>query len=222
MLTKDKIKLVGYLYLLFMGIGMVLMLIIKSVDTFLVVDYYKLPSLLNHDVFRSIRALAHNNSFYIILLAAFFAPLVEETMFRLWLSFDPRHIAIPLSVILIYSLLGFKDLFKMNLMTLAIVSSFLLICLLTYQILKGMNIEQFLMRIVSIKVLGSISAISFGLVHIANFAPINTSIWFLYPIYVLPQITLGYLTVFLRLRYGFIYGVVLHVLVNFVAVLVKI
>ena len=67
-----------------------------------------------------------------------------------------------------------------------------------------------------------ISAILFGLVHIANFAPINTTIWFLYPIYVLPQVVLGYLIVFLRLKHGFIYGLGLHILVNFIAVLMKI
>jgi hypothetical protein len=222
MLTKDKIKAVGYSYLLFIGLGFVLMMIIKSIDTFLVVAYYKLPSLLNYDVLKSIRALTNNNSFYIIFLAAFFIPIVEETMFRLWLSLDSRHIAISFSVILTYLLFGFKDLFNVNLMTLAIFSSFLLICLLIYQALKGRNIEQFLTGVVSIKVLGSISAISFGLVHIANFAPINTSIWFLYPIYVLPQIVLGYLIVFLRLKHGFSYGLGLHILVNFIAVLMKI
>ncbi|MCW8310728.1 CPBP family intramembrane metalloprotease [Sphingobacterium sp. InxBP1] len=222
MLTKDKIKSIGYLYLLFICIGFILMMIIRSIDTFLVVDYYKLPSLLHHDVLKSVRALTNNNSFLIVLLAAFFVPIVEETMFRLWLSLDARHIAISFSAILTYFLLGIKDLFKVNLMTLAIILSFIMIGLVIYRFLKGKDIEGYLTRFISIKFLGSISAIAFGLIHITNFAPINTNIWFIYPIYVLPQIVLGYLTVYLRLKHGFIYAVGLHVLVNFIAVLMKI
>lgn len=222
MLTKDKIKTIGYLYLLFIGIGLVLMMVIRSIDTFLVVDYYKLPSLLNHDLLKSVRELTNNNSFYIILLAAFFVPIVEETMFRLWLSLEARHIAISSSAILTYLLFGLKNLFNLNLKALVIILSFTIISLLIYLVLRDRNIKQYLNRYISIKFLGSISAISFGLVHITNFAPLNMSIWFLYPIYVLPQIVLGYLTVFLRLKHGFIYAVGLHVLVNFIAVLMKI
>ncbi|MDM1294445.1 CPBP family intramembrane metalloprotease [Sphingobacterium sp. N143] len=213
--------IVGYFYLLLLGIGFVLLTIIKSIDTFLVVEYYKLPSLLNHDVLRSIRILTNNNSFYMILLVAFVVPIVEETMFRLWLSLEARHIAISFSAILTYLLFGFKDLFKLNVMSLVILLSFIVINLLIYWVLKGRDIAQYLNRFITIKLLGSISAISFGLVHIANFAPLNTSIWFLYPIYVLPQMLLGYLTVQLRLKYGFIYAVGLHVLTNLVSVLMK-
>ncbi len=222
MLIKDKIKTVGYLYLLFIGIGLVLTAIINSVDAFLVVDYYKAPSLLNHDILKSIRVLTNNNNFYIIFLVAFFVPVVEETMFRLWLSLDPRHIAISSAVILTYLLFGLKDLFHMNLKALAIVLSFIIISLVIYGMLKDKNIKKYLERFISIRFLSAISAVSFGLVHITNFAPINTNIWFLYPIYVLPQIVLGYLIVFLRLKHGFIYGLGLHVLVNFIAVIMKI
>lgn len=220
MLIKDKIKAIGYSYLLFIGIGLVLTMIIRSIDTFLVVNYYKIPSLLNHDVLKSIRALT-NNSFCIVFLAAFFVPTVEETMFRLWLSFDPRHIAISLSAILTYLIFGLKDLFNVNLNALAIILSFIVISLVIFRVLRDKHTEQYLCRFISIRVVGSISAISFGLVHITNFAPINMNIWFLYPIYVFPQVVLGYLIVFLRLKHGFIYGLGLHILVNFIAVLMK-
>lgn len=215
-----KIKAIGYSYLLFIGIGLVLTMIIRSIDTFLVVDYYKIPSLLNHDALKSIRALT-NNSLCIVFLAAFFVPTVEETMFRLWLSFDPRHIAISFSAILTYLIFGLKDLFNVNLNALAIILSFIVISLVIFRVLRDKHTEQYLGRFISIRVVGSISAISFGLVHITNFAPINMNIWFLYPIYVLPQVVLGYLIVFLRLKHGFIYGLSLHILVNFIAVLMK-
>ncbi len=220
MLIKDKIKAIGYSYLLFIGIGLVLTMIIRSIDTFLVVNYYKIPSLLNHDVLKSIRALT-NNSFYIMFLAAFFVPTVEETMFRLWLSFEPRHIAISFSAILTYLIFGLKDLFNVNLNALAIILSFIVISLVIFRALRDKHTEQYLGRFISIRVVGSISAISFGLVHITNFTPINMNIWFLYPIYVLPQVVLGYLIVFLRLKHGFTYGLGLHILVNFIAVLMK-
>lgn len=221
MLTKDRIKAIGYSYLLFIGIGLVLTMIIRSIDTFLVVDYYKIPSLLNHDVLKSIKALS-DNSFYIMFIAAFFAPAVEETMFRLWLSFDPKHIAISFSAILTYLIFGLKDLFHVNLKAITFTLSFIVISLVVYRVLRDKHPKEYLDRFISTRVVGSISAISFGLVHIANFAPINTTIWFLYPIYVLPQVVLGYLIVFLRLKHGFIYGLGLHILANFIAVLMKI
>ena len=151
MLIKDKIKAVGYFYLLLLGIGFVLLTIIKSIDTFLVVEYYKLPSLLNHDVLRSVRILTNNNSFYMILLVAFVVPIVEETMFRLWLSLEARHIAISFSAILTYLLFGFKDLFKLNVMSLVILLSFIVINLLIYWVLKGRDIAQYLNRFITIK-----------------------------------------------------------------------
>ncbi|WP_411972998.1 type II CAAX prenyl endopeptidase Rce1 family protein [Sphingobacterium sp. Lzh-3] len=221
MFTKDKIKAIGYSYLLFIGIGLVLATIIGAIDTFLVVDYYKIPSLLNHDVLKSIKALT-DNGFYIMFIAAFFAPTVEETMFRLWLSFDPKHIAISFSAILTYLAFGLKDLFHVNLKAITIILSFIVISLVAYRVLRDKHPKEYLDRFIPIRVMGSISAILFGLVHIANFAPINTTIWFLYPIYVLPQVVLGYLIVFLRLKHGFIYGLGLHILVNFIAVLMKI
>lgn len=222
MLTKDKIKAIGYSYLLFIGIGLVLTVIIRSIDAFVVVDYYKIPSLLNHDVLKAIRVLTHDNSFYIMFLAAFFVPTVEETIFRLWLSFNPRHIAISFSAILTCLTFRLKDLFHVNLKAVTIILFFIIISLVVYRVLRDKHTEQYLGRFISIRVVGSISAISFGLVHITNFAPINTTIWFLYPIYVLPQVVLGYLIVFLRLKHGFIYGLGLHILVNFIAVLMKI
>ena len=58
-----------------------------------------------------------------------------------------------------------------------------------------------------------ISAV-FALVHIANFAPYNLHVMFFYPIFILPQFLMGLFIGYTRIKYGFIYGVVLHGLIN--------
>ncbi|WDF69474.1 hypothetical protein PQ465_03630 [Sphingobacterium oryzagri] len=111
---KQKLKTVGYCYLLFLAIGFLLMSIIKSVDTFLVVDYLGLPSVLDNDIATKIKTYSNNNKWHSIFLIAFFAPFVEEAIFRLWLSLKPRHIAISASIIAVSLIFKLRDLFTFS------------------------------------------------------------------------------------------------------------
>lgn len=59
-----------------------------------------------------------------------------------------------------------------------------------------------------------ISSLCFGGFHISNFSPIYRDLFFFYPIYVSPQIALGFILGIIRIRNGFIWAIALHVLVN--------
>jgi len=54
----------------------------------------------------------------------------------------------------------------------------------------------------------------FGLMHIFNFTGINWNNLIFTPLLVLPQIFLGLILGYLRVTYGFIYGVLFHAIVN--------
>lgn len=57
---------------------------------------------------------------------------------------------------------------------------------------------------------------SFGLIHILNFKPLHTELIWVYPIYVLPQISIGYFCSVLRIKIGFIWGLLFHSFINFI------
>lgn len=59
-----------------------------------------------------------------------------------------------------------------------------------------------------------LAAIIFGLVHISNYEMTSEVLW-VAPILVLPQIVVGLLLGFLRVRYGLLWGFFLHALHNF-------
>lgn len=66
-----------------------------------------------------------------------------------------------------------------------------------------------------------IFSISFGLIHIGNIDKIYNELMLLYPIYVLPQIIMGYFCSILRIKFGFIWGVGFHSFINGVTMLLK-
>lgn len=59
-------------------------------------------------------------------------------------------------------------------------------------------------------------AILFGVVHITNY---DMAVWYFLPLVVMPQVIIGFLLGFVRLRYGYIWAVLLHAFHNFCAIL---
>jgi len=66
------------------------------------------------------------------------------------------------------------------------------------------------------KIITFIFIASFGLIHILNFKPLHTELIWVYPIYVLPQISIGYFCSVLRIKIGFIWGLLFHSFINFI------
>ncbi|WP_091393394.1 CPBP family glutamic-type intramembrane protease [Arachidicoccus rhizosphaerae] len=59
-----------------------------------------------------------------------------------------------------------------------------------------------------------LAAIIFGLGHIFNFAPIHYNLIYFYPVFVLPQLIMGFGFGYVRIKYGFFFGLLLHCITN--------
>ena len=132
----DRIKTIGISYLIFLSISFILIILIKAIDAFIIVDYYKLPSLLNNDTLLRIKEYTNENKLRIVLLVAGLAPLLEECVFRLWLSLKTQHISISLSLILNYFIFGYGDFFRFETRSLLIIASIVMTSVLLYYIMQ--------------------------------------------------------------------------------------
>ncbi|TSD67197.1 CPBP family intramembrane metalloprotease [Inquilinus sp. KBS0705] len=150
---------------------------------------------------------------YICLLG----PLLEETVFRLVLSLKRQHIAIAVAtaLFLFVSLVpGFKALniwISTGVRLLLLIAGYLvLINSLPKQVLINNTLHT---RIIITSIL------LFGLVHITNFVPLQWPIIFMYPLFVIPQLLMGWALTYTRFKSGFFWGVALHVIINSVSTL---
>ena len=146
-------------------------------------------------------------------------PILEETVFRLPLSFKRWHIALSISVAiflfgsvlppakaLAHSVgLGYAFLIR------------LVFVLVLYFIIKKLLPVNLSVRPAYKKVFITVSICLFGLIHISNYAPLQWQLIWIYPIYVLPQIIMGWGLTYIRFKNGFIWGIALHCLINSVA-----
>jgi len=154
-----------------------------------------------------------------VIMICLLGPLIEEGIFRLWLSFDKRHIAISISI-LCYVAMGNK--WPINFHTYQIYLEIILagfIFLISNKVLEyknGLIIHFFQSNTSKIYIM---SILLFGLVHISNFKPIHYNLFYIYPIFVIPQIIMGYFLTNLRVKSGFIWAVLLHILINTTSVL---
>jgi hypothetical protein len=154
-----------------------------------------------------------------ILYICLIGPMIEETVFRLPLSFKKTHIAFGLAfaVFLFSGLLavtraitislGIWPTFAIRAVAAAIVY-LIVLTLLPNEINLKNNIKVLIIIL---------SMCIFGLMHIGNYVPIQWPIFWVYPIYVLPQLLIGWCLTFTRFKYGFVWGIVLHCLVNTVS-----
>ncbi len=63
-----------------------------------------------------------------------------------------------------------------------------------------------------------ISIVVFGLAHISNIKSLHFQLMLFYPIFVIPQMIIGYFITNARLKLGFFWGILLHCLVNLINV----
>jgi len=145
-------------------------------------------------------------------------PLLEEAVFRLPLSLKRQHIAMACAVaVFLFSGVVFHHLTKIPALNSCIQ---LTTCVVAYAIVmfrapKGMSITDHRFR----KHLIILSMCLFGLMHIGNYTPIQWPLIWIYPIYVLPQLLMGWAITFIRFKNGFWWGYALHCIINCVSLL---
>jgi len=143
----------------------------------------------------------------ILILISILAPLLEEIFFRLPLSTNKEIWSIWLIVlpILTYYFFRFESILAWIIISIIIIASFIFLII--------PNQETFLKRYhIIYPYLIYLSALIFGLIHLGNYQGLELSGVSL--AFVLPQISVGFVLVFIRVRLGFWMSVFFHFVWN--------
>lgn len=150
--------------------------------------------------------LRHSKNFAILYITLI-APIYEELSYRLGLSFKKWHIAISCGALTFFFLNWFTDISIYSRAAIG-VTIILLMGLLVKQKF-GQNLDQKYKNIIII-----ISILGFGLSHLINYSTYEINAIPLYLLMLIPPIWMGAIMTYYRLNLGFIYGLLLHILIN--------
>lgn len=148
---------------------------------------------------------------YLPLTAVVVAPVLEETIFRLPLRPSWLNLALPVAIFVP----AFSGALPMpGLLILLLIAIALLAIFSKKQSPKSRSLQTFYNRYSRFIFYGI--ALLFGIIHIGNY---DAEVWSFLPILVFPQIVIGLILGFVRLRYGLAWGMLLHAFHNGVLLL---
>ena len=151
--------------------------------------------------------------YYVFFLVVILGPLVEELIFRLILVPKRRNIAIFTFVFSFLVLNKTYYIIKIDwLLLVSLVVSGLLSFLVFNLLKRNPKIETAIGK--RQKIITMVSIVLFGLGHIANIETLHWELALFYPVYVLPQMILGYIFSMQRLKLGFVWGLLFHSMNN--------
>jgi len=149
-----------------------------------------------------------------LLIVGLIVPIVEECMFRLWLSFKKRDILFAIAVILGMIIYNFFD------------SSYLILSIIILFGALGLYLVTRLKQEVFSKIkdlygkyILLFSIVLFAGVHITNFDNLEINLLPIYLLLLMPLFLMSFVITFIRVRIGFIFAVLFHILVNTTAIL---
>lgn len=171
------------------------------------------------DQLRETRNMLIKHNSVIAICAFTTVPLVEELIFRLPLV-PKKYFLFVSSILILYVSLGgktyntifFHDYLKIIIFIILSLSLYFTINNITFA-----KISDFIHK--HYRTYFYLLTLSFGLLHIFNADSIQWQIFYLYPLFVLPQIILGFAIAYLRNTLHFVYGLALHILVNLISIL---
>lgn len=195
------LMLIGWLYLILLPISLVLNLLL---NLFVYQGENKVGTL-----------LTENPLWFVMIFGAFIGPLLEETLFRLSLKFKPIYASLTSAVFVYYLLNIILGYISIN-------SIVIPIMLFVFPILVGLiiffitnakkeSIHHFFERY--FKVIFYTFVIMFAFMHITNYTD-RLAILLIAPLLVLPQLIVGFLLSYIRMRQGFGYAVFAHAIYN--------
>ncbi|MBB5394930.1 type II CAAX prenyl endopeptidase Rce1 family protein [Mucilaginibacter sp. AK015] len=156
--------------------------------------------------------------FKAVLYICIAAPVIEESIFRLPLSFKRQHIALSLGFALVLAAKILPGLQQQSLAVNLVARAILFVVgyLIFNRVLPRIQSpgEKLQSRLIIISIL------CFGLMHIFNYVPLQWNIIYLYPFFVIPQLFMGWLLTYIRFKNGFFWGIALHALINSVSMLI--
>ena len=209
----EKIKYFAKGILLYFVLQICALLLMFLVDEFLI-KKMGFPS-----VFKlMIESQKKIKGYYGFFLVVILGPLVEELIFRLILVPKRRNIAIftfIFSFLIMNKTYYLIEIDWLLLMSLAVSG---LLSFLVFNLLKRKpEIETAIGK--RQKIITMVSVVLFGLLHIVNIENLHWELALFYPVYVLPQMILGYVSSVQRLKLGFVWGLLFHSMINLMAFL---
>jgi hypothetical protein len=209
---KEKIIKVFYVYGLILLSTIIIGIFNKYIDN-LLVNTFKLNSILNTNK-KNLNETFLLLSKYKFLVVAIFAPLLEELVFRLPLKPKISYIIFPIGYVL-YKITG-HSILNLNKSISSEYFSLFIYLIFIPSILYLLFLKFKVVELIKKKYTYYfyILAISFSLMHVLNFLPINPKLILLYPLFVLPQFIIGLGLGYIRNIYGLKYSWLLHSLIN--------
>ena len=152
------------------------------------------------------------------ILFVFVGPLIEEIIYRLYLSFKKIHIIIS---ILFFEFYLFNETFiQFTLDYKSFIIFFILSVITIITITYFYTFLQIFLNKNNLLIYW-ISIFLFGVSHIFNLENIEFKYFYLYILFIVPQIIMGYFITNLRLKQGFFWGLLLHIIINTINALVN-
>jgi len=153
----------------------------------------------------------------LLTLLVLFIPLIEEAFFRFPLKY--RRLTINLLVPIILTIIVVYALDIRNSLVKIFISVLCLTILILF-VIKNKNVNTLLKRLWSenFNYVFYISTLLFALLHLTNYE-YSTELFFLAPILILPQFFGGLLIGYLRIKSGFVWGLVFHMISNLLLIL---
>jgi len=153
------------------------------------------------------------NLYLLFFKICFLNAIYEELAFRLFLKFSPVKLSISISLLVYFLLSKFLQ-FEIYSLNVYVYGSIILFFMFTL-FLNIKSIIEYTRNIIIkyFKHFFYISIILFAILHIVQFEITFRSIFFI-PIIILPQLIAGVFFGFVRMKYGIMWSIVLHVVNN--------
>lgn len=207
------VKTYGALFLMMMAVGPILLLADKLVTDVL---HHKSFNLQNKQLFQQLfKKLGFVSSYIFICVVG---PVFEELIFRFPLSFTRRSVVISALIALFYfsgSVYHPQGLMLKVGLEIIIAAVIFILC--------GLYIPDTPLNLTPPQKRGYIilSICLFGMMHILNYRPVALNLIWLYPVFVIPQLLMGWAMTYIRFKNGFIWGIALHCLINTLSTLIS-
>jgi membrane protease YdiL (CAAX protease family) len=151
----------------------------------------------------------------IIFAGLILAPIIEEFIFRLVLIPKIRNFVFLCCFTLIMMLFFLIRNHPIYFFVFLLASMFIIYIIKDKRLLK--RLQVFIIK--NFRYIFYFSCISFGFYHITNFSLIDYKVILLSPFIVLPQVLGGFFLGFIRTRFGIIYSIIFHSMINVLPVL---
>ncbi|MEM1312299.1 MAG: CPBP family glutamic-type intramembrane protease [Patescibacteria group bacterium] len=164
--------------------------------------------------------LSSTSAWEVILIIVILGPILEELAFRLYLKPYKRSFLIGIYfylLLLISTLFSYTESLTNAYYLIGSVIFATLIIIGSFIFIKKVWIEKVIEKY--FRFLVYLSTITFGLIHITNYENLN-QYWWLSLLLVLPQLIVGAVLPYVRVRLGFIWSILTHSLYNAILVIV--